>query len=247
MFSWPLIAGGALAGAIAGSFIGTIVARWPRGESVMRGRSGCDACGHALGAAELVPLLSYLAQRGRCRRCGAAIAPAHFAAEAACAIVGATAFAATPSALGIAGALFGWTLVALALLDRACFWLPDRLTLPLGASGIAAAAAGLGPALGQSLIGAALGYVTLAGIAAIYKRVRGRTGMGGGDAKLLGAIGAWLGWPLLPPVLLGASLLGLASVALRAARGEDVARTDRLPLGTLLAVSAWPLWLLFAA
>lgn len=165
-------------------------------------------------------------------------------AELACAIVGASAFAAATLPAAAAGALFGWTLVALALLDAEHFWLPDRLTLPLGAGGIAVAAAGLGPPLEQSLIGAGLGYGMLAGIAALYKHARGRTGMGGGDPKLMGAIGAWLGWPLLPPVLLMASLLGLASVALRAARGGDIRGTDRLPLGTLLALSAWPLWLI---
>lgn len=242
--SWPLIASGALAGAIAGSFVGAVVERWPRGESVARGRSRCDSCGHVLGAAELVPIVSYWVQRGRCRRCGASIAPAHLAAEVACAIVGATALAAAPLPVAAAGALFGWTLVALALLDVEHFWLPDRLTLPLGVGGIAVAAAGLGPPLDQSLIGVGLGYGVLAGIAALYKRARGRTGMGAGDPKLMGAIGAWLGWPLLAPVLLMASLLGLASVALRAARGDDVRRTDRLPLGTLLALSAWPLWLI---
>ena len=72
--------------------------------------------------------------------------------------------------------------------------------------------------------------------------LRGREGLGGGDPKLLAAIGAWLGWQL-PFILLGAGLLGLAAVLLMRLRGEAVAATDRLPLGTLMALAAWPIWL----
>lgn len=242
-----LVAFGALAGLIAGSFIGALVARWPQGRSVARGRSACDACGTGLTWRELIPLVSFLAQRGRCRNCGAPIPASHVAAEAAATIVGASAFAvAPPVAFALAGVVFGWTLIALALLDLSHLWLPDRLTLPLGAAGVAAALAGLGPAPRDSLFGAAAGFGLLWLIGAGYRASRGRIGLGGGDPKLLGAVGAWVGWALIPPVLLIASVTGLAIVAVRAGRGAPLAATDKLPFGTLMALAAWPVWL-FAA
>ncbi len=242
-----LILLGAVAGLIAGSFVGALVVRWPAGESVAHGRSRCDACERTLGVAELVPLASFLALRGRCGSCRAPIARVQPAAELACAIVGATAFAAASPVVAAAGALFGWTLVALALLDLRHFWLPDRLTLPLALLGPIIAAAGAGVQLRDSVIGAAAGYLSLALVAAAYRAVREREGMGGGDPKLFMAVGAWLGWTMLPPVLLVASLLGLSSVALRRARGDAMAGDARLPLGTLLALAAWPVWLLTTA
>lgn len=235
---------GAIAGSIAGSFAGALVTRWPLGRSVGAGRSRCDSCGRVLAPRELVPVLSFLYARGRCGTCGAAIPPDHLAAEIACALVGATAFAAAPPAVALAGALFGWTLVVLALLDLRHFWLPDRLTLPLAAIGVAAAAGGAGVPFADSLIGAAVGYASLALIAWGYRALRHREGMGGGDPKLFAAIGAWLGWQMLPPVLLLASVVGLASAGLR---GSRPAGTDQLPLGTFLALAAWPIWLITTA
>ncbi|HZF43923.1 MAG TPA: prepilin peptidase [Sphingomonadaceae bacterium] len=242
-----LVAAGAIAGLIVGSFVGALIARWPRGESVVRGRSRCDACGRGLRVTDLVPVLSFLALRGRCRECGVGISADHLAAELACALVGATAFAAAPPTVAVAGAAFGWVLIALALLDATAFWLPDRLTLPLGIAGVLAAGAGLGVPLRDSLIGAAAGFGVLALIAVIYRLLRGRVGLGGGDPKLLGAIGAWLGWTMLPAVLLLASATGLLLVALRHVRGRPVSRSDALPLGTLMALAAWPLWLIRSA
>lgn len=238
---------GGLAGLIAGSFVGALATRWPAGRSVADGRSRCDTCGTVLGVADLIPVLSFVRLRRTCRTCGAAIAPVHLAAELACAFIGATAALAAPPAFAFAGALFGWTLVALALLDLKALWLPDRLTLPLAIAGVLAAGAGIGPSLTDSLIGAAAGYGTLTLIAVAYRALRGRVGLGGGDPKLLGAIGAWLGWTMLPFVLLLASLAGLTMIAVRKARGESVARTDALAFGALLAVAAWPLWLVRAA
>lgn len=239
-----LIVLGALAGLIAGSFIGALVQRWPRGQSVMRGRSQCDRCGQTLRARELVPLLSFALLKGRCRSCRAPIAPNHLAAELAAAMVGATAFAAAPPAIALGSLVLGWGLVALALLDVEHFWLPDRLTLPLAGSGLFVSAAGMGIAISDSLIGIAAGYGALVLIGALYKALRGRVGIGGGDAKLLAAIGAWIGWQLLPFALLMASLIGLSSVLLRRVRGARIAASERLPLGAMLAVAAWALWLL---
>jgi leader peptidase (prepilin peptidase)/N-methyltransferase len=91
------------------------------------------------------------------------------------------------------------------------------------------------------------GWAALFLIAQAYRRLRGREGMGGGDPKLLAGIGAWVGALQLPFVLLGAGLLGLAAILLMRLRGEQVTATTRLPLGTLMAVAAWPIWLIVAA
>ncbi len=241
-----LAAFGAAAGAIVGSFLATILIRWPMGRSVLAGRSGCDSCGGQLRAVELVPILSFLAARGRCRRCGAAIDPRHLWVELAAASIGAVALIAHPGVGGFASALFGWWLLILAALDAEHHWLPDRLTLPLIPAGLLVALGGVGPSIDARLIGAAAGYASLALLAWTYRRLRGRVGLGGGDPKLFAAIGAWLGWTQLPFVLLGAGLLGLAALLLVRLRGGTVAGTDRLPLGTLMALAAWPIWLLLA-
>jgi len=237
---------GAVLGLIAGSFIATAAIRWPAGGSVRAGRSRCDACDAPLGAAELVPVLSFLIQRGRCRRCGAAIDPNHPAVELAAGMIGLVAALAHPLPLALVTASLGWWLLLVALLDLEHHWLPDRLTLPLIPLGLAAAWAGFGPPLPERIAGAAIGWAALFLIAFLYRRLRGREGMGGGDPKLLGAIGAWVGAWHLPAVLLGAGLLGLAAVAAMRLRGQKVSGTSRLPLGTMMALAAWPLWLIVA-
>jgi leader peptidase (prepilin peptidase)/N-methyltransferase len=239
--------GGALLGLIVGSFIATAAIRWPQGKSVTAGRSRCDGCDAALGSAELVPLLSWLIQRGRCRRCGARIDPSHVAIELAGAALGLAAALAHPLPLALASALLGWWLLLIAVIDLEHQWLPDRLTLPLIPLGFAAAWAGFGPPLPERLAGAVIGWAALAAIAWLYRALRGREGMGGGDPKMLGAIGAWVGAWYLPVILLGAGLLGLAAALAMRLRGEEVSATSRLPLGTLMALAAWPLWLVVAA
>lgn len=233
-------------GAIIGSFLATALLRWPAGQSVLRGRSRCDGCARPLRPTELVPILSYYALKGCCRSCGAAISNRHFAVEVAAGLVAAVALLAHPGMLGAVTALFGWWLLLIAALDAEHHWLPDRLMLPLLAAGLAAASVEFGSPLAPRLIGAAAGFLSLWATAILYRRLRGREGLGGGDPKLLAALGAWLGWPQLPFVLLGAGLLGLGAVAVRRLRGERIAATDRLPLGTLMALAAWPIWLVTA-
>jgi leader peptidase (prepilin peptidase) / N-methyltransferase len=242
----PILAAALLLGAIAGSFLATILIRWPEGRSVSAGRSRCDGCGAVLGPAELVPILSWAVQRGRCRRCGTAIDPRHPAIEAAAALIGVAAVIAHPLPLAGVTALLGWWLLILAAIDLEHHWLPDRLTLPLVPAGLAAAWAGLGPPLADAAIGAAAGFGALWLIAVGYRRLRGREGMGGGDPKLMAGLGAWLGWQQLPLVLVGAGVAGLAAVLLMRARGRAVGAADRLPLGTLMALAAWPIWLVTA-
>jgi leader peptidase (prepilin peptidase)/N-methyltransferase len=237
---------GFVLGAVIGSFLASILVRWPEGRSVVRGRSQCDSCGRGLAARDLVPILSWLLVRGRCRHCGAAIDKRHLAIEAGAAMVGLTAILAHPLPLAVFTAIFGWWLFLLAALDVEHHWLPDRLTYPLLLAGLPVAWVGVGPPLDDRLIGAAVGFASLALIGWTYRRLRGREGLGGGDPKLFAAIGAWLGWQPLPWVLLLGGTIGLLALLLMRLRGEAVAATDRLPLGALLALAAWPLWLILA-
>ncbi len=231
-----------MAGAIAGSFLSTIVVRWPEDRSVRRGRSACDGCGRTLAWWELVPIISALAARGRCRTCGARIDPRHLAFELGCAAIGGVSALAAPGLAGVAGALFGSLLLTLAALDAAELWLPDPLVAALALTGVASAVWSA-PPLGDRLIGSAGGYATLWFVASAYRRLRGREGLGGGDPKLFGAIGLWLGWRMLPAVLLLAGLVGLGLVLFQSLRGRAIAADDALPFGTFLAVAAYPAWL----
>jgi leader peptidase (prepilin peptidase)/N-methyltransferase len=229
----------ALFGAIVGSFVGVVALRLPAGRGIVAGRSSCDACGTVLGPTELVPILSYLWQRGRCRHCRAAVAIDQLIAEVGCMLVGLlAALSADDVPAMLALSAFGWTLVALALLDARHHWLPDTLTLPLLIAGIAFALMAADHRLIEHIAGAILGYLLLEGLRQLYRRVRLQEGLGGGDSKLLAAIGAWQGVEALPWVVLLAALLGLSVVAYRRARGTPMSRTDRLPLGTFLAIAA---------
>lgn len=232
---------GILAGSIAGSFIATLVIRWPQGRAT-NGRSQCDSCSQGLRWFELVPLLSFLIQRGKCRKCAAKIPREHLWIEGACAAVGAVALSVAPGWEGIAGAYFGWLLIALAALDYQHFWLPDRLTFLLGTMGLATGILGLGPTLNDRLIGGAVGYGALTTISIFYSKLRGRQGLGAGDPKLLGAIGLWLGWQTLPFVLLGASILGLNQMLYQLARKRPITPDTKVPLGALMAIAAFPIW-----
>jgi leader peptidase (prepilin peptidase)/N-methyltransferase len=242
---WPVALG--LLGAIVGSFIAALVIRWPARRSVLRGRSTCDACARVLAPFDLVPLVSAMVLRGRCRNCHAPIDPRHWQIELTALLIGGIAGMSVAGPMAIAGALFGWLLLALAALDVTAFWLPDRLTVALAVTGIAAGLLGVPPTLGDRLIGGGAGFAALWAIARGYRRIRHREGMGGGDPKLFGAIGLWIGWRLLPMVLVLACLVGLDVVALRLIRGNVIRGDDRLPLGALLAIAAYPIWIVMIA
>ena len=157
---------GAISGAIVGSFLATLVIRWPKGEQAVAGRSRCDRCHRQLGPLELVPIVSRLWLRGRCRACGAAIDPTHAQLEICAAIVGAAALWLAPDWSGLVLALFGWLLLPLAWLDWRHLWLPHRLVLPLALGGLA-----FGGLLGASLVDRIIGG--LAGWAALSLLVAG--------------------------------------------------------------------------
>lgn len=224
---------GMVAGAIVGSFIATLCLRWARDEQAVTGRSRCDGCGLVLGARDLVPMLSAAIAGGKCRSCAAPIDPLHGQVEAVAAIAGAAALALAPNGQGALLAIFFWLLIPIAILDARHFWIPDRLSLLLAASGIAAGGLMLGVTLTDRLIGGVAGFAALALVALLYRRLRGIEGLGAGDPKLFGAIGLWVGWQALALILLIASLAGLA-----AALASGKRRHEMMPLGTLLCFGA---------
>nr|WP_242446000.1 A24 family peptidase [Sphingopyxis lindanitolerans] len=240
-----LLAG--IMGLILGSFIATLVLRWPAGRSV-RGRSQCDGCGRPLRAWELVPLLSALWARGKCARCGARIDPFHGRVEIASGLIGVAALALLPGTAGWLWALFGWLLLPLALLDARHFWLPDRLSAVLAIAGLFLAGPMLGVGLLDRWIGALAGGLVLAAIAWAYRRLRGDDGMGGGDPKLVAAIGCWLGWQALPLMLLLASFGGILWALAAQGKGDRPLARRPVPFGLFACAAAWatvPLWPLF--
>jgi leader peptidase (prepilin peptidase)/N-methyltransferase len=172
-------------------------------------RSRCPSCGHPIAWHENVPVASWLWLRGRCSACKAAISARYplveLATGALFALVG-WRFGAEPVTLLWCG--FCATLVALAGIDWDTTLLPDNLTLPLLWIGITAAALGWTVALSDAVWGAIAGYLSLWSIYWVFKLATGKEGMGFGDFKLLGALGAWLGWKMILPILLGASVIG---------------------------------------
>lgn len=148
---------------------------------------------------------------------------------------------ALPEERAAAGCLLGWTLVVLAMVDGCRFILPDALTLPLLGAGLLIAAGAEPDRLSAGAAGAAAGYAALRLLGEGYRRLRGREGLGQGDAKLLAAAGAWVGWEGLGSVVLIASALGLLWVL--AARNGDLAAADRpLPFGPFLCLGIWSVW-----
>lgn len=200
-------------------------------------RSACPSCGHAIRAIENVPVLSWLALRGRCSACRARISPRYPIVELA---AGALALAAVwrfgPTWTGFAACLFLWSLLALAFIDADTQLLPDDLTLPLLWGGLVANLFGLFVPLASAVIGAIAGYLSLWTVYWLFKLIRGKEGMGHGDFKLLAALGAWLGWKMLPLVVLGSSLVGaFIGIGLVVLKGRD--HNVPLAFGPYLAIA----------
>jgi len=226
-------------GPMVGSLVGTVVDRLPEDRPVALARSQCASCGRRLGPLELVPLLSYIAQRGRCKGCGAAIPRRLPLIELAAMLIAVLAVWHADGVAAWAGAVLGWMLLALGLIDWRHLWLPDVLTLPLVAGGLAVTAWLAPSLLSDHMIAAVAGWLVFTAIAWSYRRLRGREGLGGGDAKLLAAGGAWLGAAALPSVVLVASLAALLWAVIT--RQFDPA--GRLPFGSFLAGAIWLCWL----
>jgi leader peptidase (prepilin peptidase) / N-methyltransferase len=228
----------------AGSLLYALVRRLPREAPDLWGRSRCESCGHALGPLELVPVASYVAQRGRCVACGARISSAHLAAE-----LFAVAIAVAVDATGVrgldvwAGCALGWTLLALAWIDWEHFLLPDVLTLPLIVAGVALAWLDGPWTLIDRALGAIAGFLGFGLLRWLYRKLRGREGLGQGDAKLLAAAGAWLGWDALDYVVLLAAVFGIGFALLAKLRGARLSGATALPFGPALAAAIFLMWL----
>ncbi len=234
---WPYLL---LVAPFIGSTLGVLIRRLPTAKPVFWSRSECETCGHRLSPLELIPILSYLALRGRCRACGAPIGLSSLAVElSACAIALAAALCASDPVVAWGSATLGWMLLALAWIDAEHMILPDLLTLPLLLLGLAWAALEAPETLTDRVLGAAIGYTLFRAIALTYRRLRGIEGLGEGDAKLLAACSAWLGATMLAPLLLLSAFAGLALALSLRLRGELSGRNARLPFGPCLALSAW--------
>ncbi len=226
-----------------GSFLGVIVTRALEPRTIVVGRSACPACGSALGPRDLVPLLSFIWLKGRCRVCAAHIAWFHPAIELAAILVAIWAAVSADGAILWMTCLLGWALLALAAIDFRHYLLPDFLTLPLIPLGFLAAWLTDPSTVVDSLIGAVSGLIFVVALRYIYRLIRHREGIGLGDAKLLAAAGAWVGWMGLSSVILIAALSGLVFVAgLRFTR-KDVSAADRVPFGIFLSLGLWIVWL----
>jgi leader peptidase (prepilin peptidase)/N-methyltransferase len=232
-----------LAAPFIGSFLGLVILRLPAGRPILAGRSRCDCGKIALGPRDLVPLLSWVVNSGRCRACARPLDAFYPAVEVAALAIALWSAAVLPGGLAWIGAGLGCILLVLGWIDARNFILPDVLTLPLAAAGIVVTALlDRSPVL-DHLIGAAAGYLVLLLIGLAYRRFRGREGLGTGDAKLFAALGAWVGWQGLPTVLLYATLGGLAVAAYLMWR-HGSARADRaLPFGPFLCAGGWLVWL----
>jgi leader peptidase (prepilin peptidase)/N-methyltransferase len=226
-----------------GSFLGVLIVRLPDRRPVAIARSTCDHCGHVLGVRDLVPLVSYLTSLGRCRHCGARIGIFAIAIELAAIAVAVWSMAAVDSSMLWWTCLFGWTLLTLAWIDFREMILPDLLTLPLLLVGLITTAIVDPDSLFDHTLAAAAGYLGLLSVAWLYRRARGRDGLGMGDAKLLAAIGAWIGLNALPWVLLIAAGAGLIAVGIAMLFDRRVNALTPVPFGPLLALSGWLLWL----
>lgn len=226
-----------------GSFLAVLIRRMPQGRPVVWGRSACEACGVPLRAWDMVPLASHAWLRGQCRDCGARIAAQHWQVElAAVSVAGwAVSVDAAPRAWLDCG--LGWTLLALAWIDWKVLRLPDALTLPLVPAGLGAALWLQPTEVMDHAVAAALGYGAFRLLALAYRWLRGRDGLGEGDAKLMAALGAWDGLERLSWVLLGGACGGLLLALWWRGRGQAVEAGTAIPFGPCLALAGWVVWM----
>jgi leader peptidase (prepilin peptidase)/N-methyltransferase len=248
-----------LLGLCTGSFLNVVIHRMPRiMESRWRAEcaelaeqetqaaepynlvvphSSCPSCGHRITALQNIPLLSYLLLRGKCSACGTSISPRYPVVEALTGLLSGYAAWHLGFSIATAGALvFTWAMIALAFIDFDTFYLPDDITLPLLWAGLLFNLVGGYTDLASAVIGAAAGYLSLWLVFWIFKLATGKEGMGYGDFKLLAAIGAWLGWKMLPLVILLSSFVGAVIGILLiviARRGRNVP----IPFGPYLAIA----------
>ena len=254
--AWLTIA--ALLGLLVGSFLNVVIHRLPRmlerewqaqceslagreptpgpDYNLLTPRSACPHCGHEIRWYENIPLLSFVWLKGRCSACGQPIGWRYPIVEALSALAAVlTVWHFDPSPQAAAASVLLWALIALTGIDLDTHLLPDRITQPLLWAGLLANWQGLFVPLEDALIGAVAGYLALWLVYHAFKLATGREGMGYGDFKLLAALGAWLGWQMLPLVILAASLGGaVVGLTLIMLAGHDRARP--IPFGPWLAL-----------
>ena len=237
---WVLL----VAAPFIGSFLSVLVVRLPRAEDVVVSRSQCRTCGGRLSPLELLPIVSWLLQKGKCRRCGARLEWLYPALEISAVVIVLWALSAglTGWLLAVTCAL-GWALLALGAMDLRDFILADALTLPLIAAGLGVAYLLNSELAVWHLAGAGAGLALIVGVGLAYKQLRGREGLGFGDAKLMAAAGAWTGLAGLGTVLLYGSLLTLALVGFLRMAGRAIDAQTPLPFGAGLAAGFWLTWL----
>lgn len=210
--------------------------------NLMVPRSQCPACGHAITALENIPVVSYLVLRGKCAGCAAPISPRYPLVELLTAgISGYVAWRFGFAWTTAAALLFVWAMIALAFIDLDTFYLPDDITLPLVWAGLLVNMGGAIVDLPTAVIGAVAGYLSLWVVYWGFKFATGKEGMGYGDFKLLSAIGAWLGWKMLPVVILLSSFVGaIVGIGLivfaRHERSKPIPFGPYLVLGGLIAL-----------
>jgi leader peptidase (prepilin peptidase) / N-methyltransferase len=247
LFYWTVVI---IAGSLIGSFTNVVIHRgpsmWglvddatPRG-SLLAPRSYCPHCRRPIPAWRMVPIVSYLMQRGRCSACSAKISPRYPLVEFAGVLVAGAAYLVFGATLaGLFAAALGWCLVALAVIDWETGFLPDMLTLPLIPLGLAINLGGYFVPIADALIGAAAGYLVFRLIGAAFHKLRGFEGLGQGDAKLAAVIGAWSGWQLLPIAVLAGSVVTLLAILSARAMGKTISAKTEIPFGPGLCAGAF--------
>ena len=249
MVAWsePLVIAYAFVlGAVVGSFLNVVIHRVPRRRSIVRPASACPACGAAIAWYDNLPIVSWILLRGRCRRCGGRISLRYPLVEAAAgglAVLGVMSYGVEPVTAEVV--VFAWISLALGLIDLEHQILPDVMTYPAIAFGLAFSLVGGLVPFADSVAGALVGAALPTAVILLYKWLRGVEGMGWGDVKYLAAIGAVVGLHGCLMVLVVAAILGAAVGLALIVVGRGTGRTA-LPFGTFLA-AAVILWLYLPA
>jgi leader peptidase (prepilin peptidase)/N-methyltransferase len=222
-------------GAMVGSFLNVCIYRWPNDQSVVRPRSLCGGCGETIEWYDNVPIVSWLLLRAKCRRCGIHISIQYPLVELVCALTWAYMAATIPSEWQAArAAVFFTILLGIALTDARQYLIPDEFSLGGLALGLLFSLAPGFPSLGQSLLGAAVGFGVLWAVGAAGTRIFKEDAMGGGDIKMMAMVGAFLGWDqVLLTIFLGALLGTLIFVPL-----SLIGKKRLVPFGVFLSLGA---------
>jgi leader peptidase (prepilin peptidase)/N-methyltransferase len=233
----------ALASPLVGSAAAAVPARLARGGTWAGAPSTCEACGRRLGLLELVPVLSWLLQRGKCRGCGAAISPAYPIIELAAVGIAVWAWFVTPAYMFVPTCVFGWLLLVLAAIDFRTFRLPDVLNAALLLCGLMTAQLFYPERMLEQLAGAALGFGGLLAVEFAYRALRKRDGLGRGDSKLLGAMGVWIGPVGIAPCVFIAATAAILFVLINVhVRKRQLTGDMAIPFGPFLAAGGWVVW-----